>query len=87
MQNRGPSPGSSGYRVGARYDKGCHSALDAHRVTPHVMRSPVHDIRGIATGPSPGFSGYRVGAQHNKGCHSARDAHRVTPHSDAGSSS
>ena len=52
MQNRGPSPGFSGYRVRARYDKGCLlPTRDAHRVTPHSMRGPVHDIRGIATRP------------------------------------
>ena len=62
MQNRGPSPGFSGYRVGARYDKGCHSALDAHRVTPHPdAGSRKGDVKGMYFASAPaGISGFRI---------------------------
>ena len=82
MQNRGPSPGSSGYRVGARYDKGCHSALDAHRVTPH----PDAGSREVnLTSKLASIPGCRIQARHDKECHPVLDAHRVTPNSDTGS--
>ena len=75
MQNRGPSPGFSGYRVGARYDKGCHSALDAHRVTPHPdAGSSSWHKRNSNKATLPDISGYRVEARYDKGCHPAHDA-------------
>ena len=43
-------------------------------VTPHSMRGPVHDIRGIATVTlPPDIYGYSVRA-HDQGCHPAHDA-------------
>ena len=61
-----------GYRVAARYDRGCHPAprCGVHKQARREILGNRDSAQGVERRALP-FSGYRVAARYDRGCHPA----------------